>query len=49
VAALGCLAAALIGVILYALHLGRHVKIGFKIPLATFFFETESQNVRPKK
>lgn len=39
--AMGWVAAAIIAVILYALYLGRHVKIGVKIPLASFFFESE--------
>ena len=35
--------AALIGVVAYALYLGRHLKIGLKTPLGTFFFETDNQ------
>jgi hypothetical protein len=41
-AAVPWVVAALIIIIGYAVYLGRHLKIGLKIPLATFFFETDS-------
>jgi hypothetical protein len=45
-AAVGIVVAA---VIVYALYLGRNVKVGLKTPLATFFFESEDYGLQSEK